>query len=44
MEDIFPIEKSRADILAEKPAFRAIVKKKARMRPRGSEKKLPTEK
>jgi nicotinamidase/pyrazinamidase len=44
MEDIFPVEKSRADVLAEKPAFRAIVKKKARMRPRGSAKKLPTEK
>jgi nicotinamidase/pyrazinamidase len=43
-EDNLPTEKSDVDLLAEKPAVRAIVKKKARMRPRGSAKRLPTEK
>lgn len=41
--DSLPIEKLKADELAEKPATRALVKKKARMRPRGSAKRLPTE-
>ena len=43
-DDIMPTEKLTPDTLGERPAFRATVKKKARMRPRGSAKRLPTEK
>ncbi len=42
--DTLPIEEAESDALAEKPSERAAVKKKARMRPRGSAKRVRTEK
>ena len=41
--DDLPIEETEPDALAEKPSERAAVKKKARMRPRGSSKRVRTE-
>ena len=41
--DDLPIEETEPDALAEKPSERAAVKKKARMRPRGSAKRVRTE-
>ena len=41
--DNLPIEETEPDALAEKPSERAAVKKKARMRPRGSAKQVRTE-
>jgi nicotinamidase/pyrazinamidase len=41
--DALPIEETDPDALAEKPSERAEDKKKARMRSRGSAKRLPTE-
>jgi nicotinamidase/pyrazinamidase len=41
--DILPIEETQPDELAEKPSHRAEVKKKARMRPKGSAKRIRTE-
>ena len=42
--DTLPIEETEPDALEEKPSERAAVKKKARMRPRGSAKRVRTEK
>jgi len=41
--DTLPLGEAEADAMAEKPSARATVKKKARMRPRGSAKRIPTE-
>ena len=41
--DILPLSETEADVMEEKPSERATVKKKARMRPRGSVKRIPTE-
>lgn len=41
--DSLPIEETLVDSIAEKPSERALVKKKARMRPRGSSKQVRTE-
>ncbi len=41
--DVLPVSEVEADVMEDKPAGRASVKKKARMRPRGSAKRLPTE-
>ncbi len=41
--DELPTEKMEPDALEEKPSLRAAVKKKARMRPRGSAKRVRTE-
>lgn len=41
--DTLPVEETEPDMLEEKPSARAIVKKKARMRPRGSSKRIRTE-
>ena len=41
--DALPIEETQPDELAEKPSQRAEVKKKARMRPKGSAKRIRTE-
>jgi len=41
--DALPIEESQPDALEEKPLQRAEVKKKARMRPKGSAKRIRTE-
>jgi len=41
--DVLPVGEDEADVMAEKPSGRAAVKKKARMRPRGSSKRIPTE-
>ena len=41
--DILPVDEAEADVMEDKPAGRATVKKKARMRPRGSAKRIPTE-
>ncbi|TFH22971.1 nicotinamidase [Candidatus Bathyarchaeota archaeon] len=41
--DELPIEETQSDELAEKPSQRAEVKKKARMRPKGSAKRIRTE-
>jgi nicotinamidase/pyrazinamidase len=41
--DVLSVDEAEADVLEDKPAERANVKKKARMRPRGSSKRLPTE-
>ena len=41
--DILPLSEAEADVMEEKPSERATVKKKARMRPRGSVKRIPTE-
>ena len=41
--DSLPIEETLVDSIAEKPSERAAVKKKARMRPRGSSKQVRTE-
>jgi nicotinamidase/pyrazinamidase len=42
-EDKLPIEEAQPDALEEKPLQRAEVKKKARMRPKGSAKRIRTE-
>ena len=42
-EDKLPIEPSEEDTLEQKPSERAATKKKARMRPRGSAKRIQTE-
>lgn len=41
--DTLPVGEAEPDALEEKPSARATVKKKARMRPRGAAKRLPTE-
>jgi len=41
--DALPIEETQPDELSEKPSQRAEVKKKARMRPKGSAKRIRTE-
>jgi len=41
--DTLPLDEAETDAMAEKPSARASVKKKARMRPRGSVKRIPTE-
>ena len=41
--DKLPIEPSEEDTLEQKPSVRAATKKKARMRPRGSAKRIQTE-
>ena len=41
--DVLPIEETQPDALEEKPSQRAEVKKKARMRPKGSAKRIRTE-
>ena len=41
--DTLPLEEATPDALEEKPSVRAAVKKKARMRPRGSSKRIRTE-
>jgi hypothetical protein len=41
--DVLPIEETQPDGLEEKPMQRAQVKKKARMRPKGSAKRIRTE-
>jgi nicotinamidase/pyrazinamidase len=41
--DILPTDESEPDIMEEKPSMRAAAKKKARMRPRGSNKRVRTE-
>jgi nicotinamidase/pyrazinamidase len=41
--DALPIEETAPDALEEKPSAKAAVKKKARMRPRGSSKQIRTE-
>ena len=41
--DALPIEVAEPDAMEQKPAVRAAVKKKARMRPRGSSKRIRTE-
>ncbi len=41
--DALPVGEAEADAMEEKPSARASVKKKARMRPRGTAKRLPTE-
>jgi len=41
--DTLPTGEAEADAMEDKPAGRAMVKKKARMRPRGSSKRIPTE-
>jgi nicotinamidase/pyrazinamidase len=41
--DELPIEETGVDVLEEKPSAKAAVKKKARMRPRGSAKRIRTE-
>jgi len=41
--DTLPLEETTPDALEEKPSERAAVKKKARMRPRGSSKRVRTE-
>jgi nicotinamidase/pyrazinamidase len=41
--DVLPVGEDEADAMEEKPSGRAAVKKKARMRPRGSSKRIPTE-
>jgi nicotinamidase/pyrazinamidase len=41
--DALPLEESQPDELAERPSQRAEVKKKARMRPKGSAKRIKTE-
>ena len=41
--DALPIEETQTDKLSEKPSKRAEVKKKARMRPKGSAKRIRTE-
>jgi nicotinamidase/pyrazinamidase len=41
--DVLSVEEAAPDILEEKPSERAAVKKKARMRPRGSSKRVRTE-
>jgi nicotinamidase/pyrazinamidase len=42
-EDSLPLDAAEPDMLEEKPSFMAAVKKKARMRPRGSAKRIRTE-
>jgi nicotinamidase/pyrazinamidase len=41
--DALPLEETQPDELAEKPSMRAEIKKKARMRPKGSAKRIRTE-
>ena len=41
--DALPIEETQPDELSEKPSKRAEIKKKARMRPKGSAKRIRTE-
>ena len=41
--DALPVEEAEADAMEDKPSVRAAVKKKARMRPRGSVKRIRTE-
>jgi ABC-type uncharacterized transport system YnjBCD substrate-binding protein len=41
--DTLPVEEAEADAMEDKPSARAAVKKKARMRPRGSVKRIRTE-
>ena len=41
--DTLPVEEAEADVMEDKPSVRAAVKKKARMRPRGSVKRIRTE-
>ena len=41
--DVLPVEKDEADALGDKPSMRANVKKKARMRSRGTAKRIRTE-
>lgn len=41
--DVLPVGEAEADQLEEKPSERATANKKARLRPRGSVKRLPTE-
>ena len=41
--DTLPLEETEPDAIEEKPSERAAVKKKARMRPRGSSKRIRTE-
>ncbi len=41
--DTLPLEEAAPDIMEEKPTERSAVKKKARMRPRGSSKRIRTE-
>jgi nicotinamidase/pyrazinamidase len=41
--DTLPVEEAEADVIEDKPSARAAVKKKARMRPRGSVKRIRTE-
>ena len=41
--DILPVEEAEAAAMEDKPSVRAAVKKKARMRPRGSAKQVRTE-
>ena len=41
--DVLPVGEDEADAMAEKPSGRAAVKKRARMRPRGPSKRIPTE-
>jgi nicotinamidase/pyrazinamidase len=41
--DTLPVGEAEADEMEDKPSERASVKKKARMRPRGAAKRLPTE-
>ncbi len=41
--DALPMDEAEADALAEKPSERAAVKKKSRMRSRGSSKRVRTE-
>ena len=42
--DALPLDESESDSIAEKPSEKALIKKKARMRPRGSAKRIRTEK
>lgn len=41
--DTLSMDEEEDDVMEDKPSERALVKKKARMRPRGSAKRLPTE-
>jgi nicotinamidase/pyrazinamidase len=41
--DTLPLREAEADVMEEKPSARAAEKKKARMRPKGPDKRIPTE-
>jgi nicotinamidase/pyrazinamidase len=41
--DVLPVDEAEADVMGDKPTGRAVVNKKARMRPRGAVKRIQTE-